>query len=205
MSFAAMPLENVRREFSGEKLFYVVGGFTMKKFGIALLLVAILAIAAFAYAALSSEPKEEKRICPECGMNAAKSPVEVKHGDVSFAALECWFEYSTEKEISFTAAKILDYPTATAKTRKYIGLDKAFFVEAKKLKYTMPPYIVAFAKEDAAKSFATDNETTVIGLSDVQTMLSSDDDDNASHEGHGGGGDDGCCGDDSGSGHEGHH
>jgi hypothetical protein len=200
-----MPLENVRREFSGEKLFYVVGGFTLKKFGIALLLVAILAIAAYAYAALSSEPKEEKRICPQCGMNAAKSPVEVKYGDVSFAALDCWSEYSTEKEISFTAAKMLDYPTATAKTRKYIGLDKAFFVEAKKLKNTMPPYIVAFAKEDAAKSFATENETQVISLSDVQSKLSSDEDTDASHEGHGDGGGDGCCASGSGSGHEGHH
>jgi len=159
----------------------------MKKIGLALIVVLLVSVVAFAYAALSKEAKQEVRTCPQCGMNAAISPLEVQYGDVSFASLECWNEYAVEKEIALSAAKIVDFPTATAKTRKYVALDKAYFVQVGKLKNTMPPYFPAFSSEEAAKQYATDNKSAVVRFADVQTALESEDSDAAEEAC-------GCCG-----------
>ncbi len=146
----------------------------MKKYFIAAMLLVILSVAAYAFMASSETQNAPVRKCPMCGMNSAKSPTEVKYGDVYLAGLACWGEYASANKVDLTKGSVIDYPTASAKTRKYVDLSKAYFVAVEKLKNSMPPYYAAFSNEVAAKGFAEENKSTVVRFAEVSPLLVED-------------------------------
>jgi hypothetical protein len=159
----------------------------VKKYFVAAMLLVILSFAVYAFAASTDTQTAPVRTCPQCGMNAAKSPIEIKYGEIYFVSLDCWSEYATANEVDLSKASVVDYPTTTAKTRKYVELTKAFFVSVEKMKNTMPPYYAAFSNEDAAKSFAEENKSTVIHYAELSAVLTDRQDDTCEGSGD-------CCG-----------
>ncbi len=101
--------------------------------------------------------------CVSCGMNAGVSPSEVVFEDKRFDGLSCWTSFVDENKSDFTGATMLDYSTFEG-TKAYIPLRSAFFVEVKSLRMTMPPFIAAFATEDAAKAFAEKESSEVMPI-----------------------------------------
>lgn len=106
--------------------------------------------------------------CAVCGMDASVSYAEVKHGNMRFCGIGDWMKFATENKIDHADAQMLDYGTRDGE-RKYVDLAAAFFVEAKSLRMTMPPFFAAFASEDAAKAFATEQGAEVLPFEAVMT------------------------------------
>jgi len=131
----------------------------------------------------SDKKAEAKEVaCAQCGMPVAKSPAAVratigdaedKVSEVSFDSLACWFRYASklEKGYEVQAVEMLDYTTYGEKKASWIPLHKAFFVKAKKLKFTMPPYVAAFASKDKASAFAKENETEVLSFTEMEKYV----------------------------------
>jgi hypothetical protein len=106
--------------------------------------------------------------CAVCGMDASLSYAEVKHGNMRFCGIGHWVQFATENKIDHADAQMLDYETRDGE-RKYVDLKTAFFVEAKSLRMTMPPFFAAFASEDAAKAFATEQGAEALPFEAVMT------------------------------------
>lgn len=101
--------------------------------------------------------------CVSCGMNSGVSPSEVVFEDKHFDGLSCWTSYVDENKSDFTGATMLDYSSFEG-AKAYLPLRSAYFVEVKSLRMTMPPFIAAFATEDAAKAFAEKEGSEVMPI-----------------------------------------
>ncbi len=153
-----------------------------KKFLFVLAIVVFGALIA-SQASFTAEVKEKKPAeCAFCGMPADESPVLIKvslkdskgkEKNVVFDSLGCWLQYEAnlEKGTKVVSAVVLDYPTREEEKPKFTDLKKAFWVEAEKLKKTMPPYLVAFSSKDKATSFAKEKGTKVLTYAEAMDFV----------------------------------
>ncbi|MEP0813651.1 MAG: nitrous oxide reductase accessory protein NosL [bacterium] len=125
--------------------------------------------------------------CPMCSMSTEKTPTLVRYiagedDEVDFVSLECWIDYAKNEKIAFEKALVLDYSTLGA-VEKMVKADKAFYVPLEALKFSMPPYLAAFAEKDKARKFAESKGSKVISFAEAKEMIL-DYQENEEDEGH---------------------
>lgn len=113
--------------------------------------------------------------CPMCSMKTATSPTMLKYVDdkgkeTDFVSLECWIDYANQHKLAHDKADILDYDSI-GKVESYVHVANAYFVPAKFIKFSMPPYIAAFTTKPPAEAFAKDKGTSVIAFSDAEAKV----------------------------------
>jgi len=152
--------------------------------GILSLALGLLALSASALAE-NKENKEENdkaKACSFCAMSTRDTPVLVlavfkdkngKEVKTQFDSVNCFVLYreKNKKVQKLLSAKVLDYETRDAKERKFIEIEKAYYVHVKKLKGTMPPYLLAFSTKSKASSFAEKNEGKVLSFSEAERLI----------------------------------
>ncbi|MCH7472238.1 nitrous oxide reductase accessory protein NosL [bacterium] len=124
----------------------------------------LLLATAGAFAQEATEAEEEERpACENCGMFWDTSPTRVsvtikadeKEEEHIFECMSCTHTGLVEiygDGVELASLQVLDYATFGAEEETMIDGMKAFYLYGvERLKGSMPPYIAAFASEDAAK------------------------------------------------------
>jgi len=136
----------------------------------------------FAESKKNKDDEDEAKPCSLCKMSTKDTPVLLlanfkdkngKEVQAHFDSLSCFIKYreKNKKTQKLLSAKVLDYETKDAKEKKFIEIEKAYFVRLKKLKGTMPPYLVAFSTKAKASSFAENNEGKVLTFSEAEDLI----------------------------------